>query len=74
MKTYTVYLTKDIRLNVIADGFKKIEDTIYFYQEKMYKDRDSEQKVVALFNILNIYGFALNEIELSRINTELIPS
>lgn len=74
MKTYTVYLTKEIRLNVIADGFEKSEDTIYFYQEKMYKDRDSEQKVVALFNFSNIYGFTLNEIDLSRINTELIPS
>lgn len=40
----------------------------------MYKDRDSEQKVIALFNFDNIYGFTLNEIELSRINTELIPS
>lgn len=74
MKTYTIYLTKDTKHIVIADGFEKSEDTIYFYQEKMYKDRDSEQKVVALFNFSNIYGFALDEIELSRINTELIPS
>lgn len=64
MKTYTVYLTKDTMLNVIADGFELSADTIYFYQEKIYKDRDSEQKVVALFNFSNIYGFVSNEIEL----------
>lgn len=61
MKTYTVYLTKDTKLDVIADGFEKSEDTLYFYQEKMYKDRDSEQKVIALFNYNNIYGFVSNE-------------
>lgn len=59
MKTYTVYLTKDTMLNVIADGFEKGEDTIYFYQE-----RDSERKVIALFNFKNIYGFVSNEVEL----------
>lgn len=64
MKTYTIYLTNDNMLNVIADGFELSPDTIYFYQEKMYKDRDSEQKIVALFNFSNIYGFVSNGIEL----------
>jgi len=69
MNTYTVYLTNDARINIIADGFEKSEDTIYFYEEI-----DSERKVVALFNYSNIYGFVLNKIKLSGVNTELIPS